>query len=516
MYKIGEFSRLSGISVKALRFYDKEGVLIPDHIDKFTGYRYYSPSQLDEIHKIIVLKELGFNLQEIKVFHQDVMQLLNNKETELNVTLLHINDQLKKLSNLKEMMLMNNLFHIVIQKQSAVNCVSKRKLFKNYQELLDEVYVIRHKMEQEGYQCSEEFYVINYEISLPFEDLSDMEISIPFQNVIHKRTCFEHKRLTQNSEMACLVCNQDTLHTAYSSLQLYIQNNHYQIIGPFYEIYHADGTIELKVPIWKLSDRNELYENDNISIPFVNDAEIIGHWKVIDILPSKECFHPQKHKMPVGIGNFNIKELYFLPGGENYWCFGWTKGNVISTFGYPKKQALNPYELFKVDDKTYMFLELKSDDCFTMNALPEIYVLQQMDHLPHKREDIRICDDLDYPFVTDEKVLGEWNVCDYIENIEDFNPEQPNHHFSKDSLFFRNITFRQGGGCDLLYGDGKHYCEPNYTWTNGRLLAHLSKVSEAYTLYSINGIDYLFIEWKSGDYIYGMRQPYFYVFKRGR
>lgn len=42
MYKIGELSRLCRIPVKTLRYYDNEGVLVPDEIDRFTGYRYYS------------------------------------------------------------------------------------------------------------------------------------------------------------------------------------------------------------------------------------------------------------------------------------------------------------------------------------------------------------------------------------------------------------------------------------------------------------------------------------------
>ena len=66
MYKIGELSKLCNISVKALRYYDAEGLLIPDMIDKFTGYRYYSASKLDDCYRIIALKELGFSLDEIK------------------------------------------------------------------------------------------------------------------------------------------------------------------------------------------------------------------------------------------------------------------------------------------------------------------------------------------------------------------------------------------------------------------------------------------------------------------
>ena len=61
MYKIGELSKLCNISVKTLRYYGSEGLLVPDRIDKFTGYRYYSASKLTDCYRIIALKELGFS-----------------------------------------------------------------------------------------------------------------------------------------------------------------------------------------------------------------------------------------------------------------------------------------------------------------------------------------------------------------------------------------------------------------------------------------------------------------------
>ena len=66
MYKIGELSRLCHLPVKTLRYYDSEGLLVPDEIDKFTGYRYYSAARIADCNRIIALKELGFSLNEIK------------------------------------------------------------------------------------------------------------------------------------------------------------------------------------------------------------------------------------------------------------------------------------------------------------------------------------------------------------------------------------------------------------------------------------------------------------------
>ena len=65
MLKIGEFSRLSQVTVKTLHHYNDLGLLKPAHIDDFTNYRYYTLDQLPRIHRIMALKELGLSLEQI-------------------------------------------------------------------------------------------------------------------------------------------------------------------------------------------------------------------------------------------------------------------------------------------------------------------------------------------------------------------------------------------------------------------------------------------------------------------
>ena len=52
MIKLGEFSKLSHLTIKALRFYEKEELLVPAYIDSQTKYRYYNTSQLQLASKI--------------------------------------------------------------------------------------------------------------------------------------------------------------------------------------------------------------------------------------------------------------------------------------------------------------------------------------------------------------------------------------------------------------------------------------------------------------------------------
>lgn len=65
MLKIGDFSKLSRISVRMLRHYDEIGLLKPAEIDRFTDYRYYHESQLPTACRITALKDMGFRLAEI-------------------------------------------------------------------------------------------------------------------------------------------------------------------------------------------------------------------------------------------------------------------------------------------------------------------------------------------------------------------------------------------------------------------------------------------------------------------
>jgi len=65
-YRIGEFAKLGGTTIKALRHYDAIGVFSPAHIDTRTRYRFYVSSQLRDLANIHALQELGASLHEIR------------------------------------------------------------------------------------------------------------------------------------------------------------------------------------------------------------------------------------------------------------------------------------------------------------------------------------------------------------------------------------------------------------------------------------------------------------------
>ncbi len=63
---ISDFARLGQVSVRMLRHYDELGLLRPDHVDPWSGYRSYSPEQLHVLNRLVALKELGFSLDQVR------------------------------------------------------------------------------------------------------------------------------------------------------------------------------------------------------------------------------------------------------------------------------------------------------------------------------------------------------------------------------------------------------------------------------------------------------------------
>src|SRR6202167_6062407 len=63
---IGEFARRARLCIKALRLYDKRGVLMPARVDEASGYRYYDVAQLEDAHLVAVLRQLDFRLATIR------------------------------------------------------------------------------------------------------------------------------------------------------------------------------------------------------------------------------------------------------------------------------------------------------------------------------------------------------------------------------------------------------------------------------------------------------------------
>ena len=85
LYKIGMFAAMNHVTVKTLRFYEEQGLLMPALIHPETGYRYYTLSQMAVLHQITALKLAGFTLEEIADINSgaDEEAVLLKKKAEL-------------------------------------------------------------------------------------------------------------------------------------------------------------------------------------------------------------------------------------------------------------------------------------------------------------------------------------------------------------------------------------------------------------------------------------------------
>lgn len=109
MYSIGQFSHLTGITTKALIWYDKIGVLKPIKINEENGYRYYDESSLQRVFQIKYLRSLDFTIDEIKRLSKEV---LDNKIAQLKEKENFILANIDFLEKLKENNMEKDFFEI--------------------------------------------------------------------------------------------------------------------------------------------------------------------------------------------------------------------------------------------------------------------------------------------------------------------------------------------------------------------------------------------------------------------
>jgi len=136
-----------------------------------------------------------------------------------------------------------------------------------------------------------------------------------------------------------------------------------------------------------------------------------------------------------------------------------------------------------------------------------IYVYRKIDGKEYNQHEIRIYDNVDYPFVNDKYIIGKWVSCDFSRTPEKWIPGNCEY---KDELFLKSIEFMPNGNANAVYGENAITAE----WTKGILLHKTRKIAENYHINTIQGKDYLIIEWKSGDYTFGGRIAGHYILER--
>ena len=106
MFSIGEFSRITGLSIKTLRFYHEKELLVPSCVDSSSGYRYYDHQNVEKARIITRLRELEFSLKEIKEIldnyddQADILEYLERQKQVIEAKVLHHRNIMVSLDNL--------------------------------------------------------------------------------------------------------------------------------------------------------------------------------------------------------------------------------------------------------------------------------------------------------------------------------------------------------------------------------------------------------------------------------
>lgn len=140
MFKIGEFSKLTQVTVRMLRYYDKMGLLKPAQIDPWTGYRMYSADQIPILNKIIYLRDSGFQVAEIMQIlktedSSEMPRQLDKKYLEIKKRIQEEQEKLKKIELAqKELLSGQGEMHYQVLTKSipSYQVLSLRRVIPNY------------------------------------------------------------------------------------------------------------------------------------------------------------------------------------------------------------------------------------------------------------------------------------------------------------------------------------------------------------------------------------------------
>ncbi len=140
MFRIGEFSVLSKTTIKTLRYYEKEGLLIPSYVDNANGYRFYETTQLLDLSKIISLRQIGMTIDNIKEVLNggDINRILTLKKEELESEISICEDQLSRINYLLEGREMK--YEAIIKELPDYLVYYKEGIIKNFGELTNFIF----------------------------------------------------------------------------------------------------------------------------------------------------------------------------------------------------------------------------------------------------------------------------------------------------------------------------------------------------------------------------------------
>lgn len=247
MIRIGDFSKLSRVSVKTLRYYDEMGLLKPVSVDVFTGYRLYEYSQLSVLHRILALKDLGFSLEEIGRLLDDGLSveqmrgMLKLRQTEARQRLCEEAERLERIeSQLRQIEQEDSVskYDVVIKNAEEIKVASVRDVVPTppaQGRLWEELggYLAMHRIRPNG-AC----FTLYHDDEFKERDW-DVEVCEQIAVDLSESKRIKVKTLPAIDSLACTIHNGPfvTIGEAYNALGKWITDNGYRIMGPCREVY---------------------------------------------------------------------------------------------------------------------------------------------------------------------------------------------------------------------------------------------------------------------------------------
>jgi DNA-binding transcriptional MerR regulator/effector-binding domain-containing protein len=274
VFKIGEFSRLSLVSVKALRYYDELGLLKPARIDESTGYRYYSASQLTRLNRILAMKDMGLSLEQIALLldkeltPDQIRGMLRLKQVELQQQLVEGQARLVRIEawlQAFEQEVTMPAYDVVLKKVAPFKVAQVRGVAPGMEQIgptLDRLFdQLMGYISQQGASYVGPGITVYYDIEPSEGDIS-VGACMSFEGSLKDGEQVKVVELPAVETMASVIHHGSfsTLNQAYNAILKWIEANSYHISGPNRELnleYERGGdqtkfVTEVQLPVEKL------------------------------------------------------------------------------------------------------------------------------------------------------------------------------------------------------------------------------------------------------------------------
>jgi DNA-binding transcriptional MerR regulator len=258
MIKIGDFARLSQVSVVTLRYYDEMDLLKPVKVDTFTGYRFYSSDQLPRLNRILALKDLGFSLEQIKLMLADGLTseqlrgMLTMQRNEVEKRLTDEQERLQRIeTRLRQIELEDKMpkYDVVIKNTPAMRVASRRVTVPTNDQVpqyLDAAYMeVFSYIHEKGAKQTGPHFTLWHSPSDVYEN-EDVEAIVPVDRSVKGTERVKVYELP-STQVAAVVHhgNFEDFQQGHAAILEWVDANGYQIVGPYREIYikHEKGQL---------------------------------------------------------------------------------------------------------------------------------------------------------------------------------------------------------------------------------------------------------------------------------